>query len=53
MRKVTSINEKNIKGYYVGYSYFGYVEWAGDYMRFVSEEEYLEYLESYLEDTES
>ena len=53
MKKVDKINEKNIKGYYTRYSYFGYVEWAGDYMQFVNEDEYLEYLESYLEDEES
>ena len=36
----------NIKGYWTGYSYRGYIPWLGEYKSFVSEEEYLDYIES-------
>lgn len=36
----------NIKGYWNGYAYKGYVPWLGEYRDFVSEEEYIDYIEA-------
>ena len=42
-----------IKGYWNGYSYKGYIPWLGEYREFVSPEEYLDYIDSNKPENES
>jgi len=38
------------KGYYVHYSYLGWVPWLKRYIRFATEEEYLNYISEHEEE---
>ena len=42
-----------IKGYWIGYSYKGYIPWLGEYREFVSPEEYIDYIEANKSEEES